>query len=102
MLCFFCLFLFIIIFLLSTFLGPEKIKESARAIGKAYREVRGYSNLTPLGNDEISDKENIRSSAEKLGIDTAGMNSNEIKTAIIDELSNDWTRITWNRVKTLI
>ena len=81
--------LIVIVFLLSTFLGPEKIKESARAIGKAYREFRGYSNLTPLGNDEITDKENIRSSAEKLGIDTAGMNSNEIKTAIIDELSND-------------
>ena len=81
--------LIVIVFLLSTFLGPEKIKTSARAIGKAYREFRGYANLTPLGSDEITDKENIRSSAEKLGIDTAGMNSNEIKTAIIDELSNE-------------
>ena len=33
--------LVVIIFLLSTFLGPEKIKASARAIGKAYREFRG-------------------------------------------------------------
>jgi Sec-independent protein translocase protein TatA len=83
--------LVVIIFLLSTFLGPEKIKESARAIGKAYQEFRGYSNLTTLGNNEITDKEKIRSSAEKLGIDTAGMNSKEIKTAIIDELSNELT-----------
>ena len=81
--------LVVIIFLLSTFLGPEKIKESARAIGKAYREFRGYSNLTPLGKNKITDKENVRSSAEKLGINTAGMNSKEIKTAIINELSNE-------------
>jgi|TARA_B110000914_G_C15422704_1_gene427390 Sec-independent protein translocase protein TatA len=81
--------LVVIVFLLSTFLGPEKVKESARAIGKAYREFRGYSNLNSLGNNEITDKENIRSSAEKLGINTAGMNSKEIKNAIIDELSNE-------------
>tara|TARA_B110000438_G_scaffold301057_1_gene354983 strand:- start:5176 stop:5445 length:270 start_codon:yes stop_codon:yes gene_type:complete len=80
--------LVVIVFLLSTFLGPEKVKESARAIGKAYREFRGYSNLNSLKNNEITDKENIRSSAEKLGINTAGMNSKEIKNAIIDELSN--------------
>ena len=81
--------LVVIVFLLSTFLGPEKIKESARVIGKAYREFRGYANLTPLGKNKITDKENIRSSAEKLGIDTAGMNSKEIKDVIIDELSNE-------------
>jgi Sec-independent protein translocase protein TatA len=81
--------LVVIVFLLSTFLGPEKVKESARAIGKAYREFRGYSNLNSLKNNEITDKENIRSSAEKLGINTAGMNSKEIKSAIIDELSNE-------------
>jgi len=81
--------LVVIVFLLSTFLGPEKVKESARAIGKAYREFRGYSNLNSLEKNEITDKENIRASAEKLGINTAGMNSKEIKNAIIDELSKE-------------
>ena len=35
--------LVVIIFLAWAFLGPRKIKEGARALGKAYREFRGYA-----------------------------------------------------------
>ena len=39
-------------------------------------------------NPEISKKEKIRASAERLGIDTAGMDTTEIKKVMVDELSN--------------
>ena len=78
--------LVVILFLAWTFLGPQKMMEGARSLGKAYREFRGYS--TPLGSN-VTEKEKVRSSAEKLGIDTAGMNQDEIKTAILERLSNE-------------
>ena len=78
--------LIVIIFLAWTFLGPRKIREGARALGKAYREFRGYAYSE---NSNILEKDKVRSSAERLGIDTAGMNQKEIKTAIIEKLSNE-------------
>ncbi len=80
--------LVVILFLAWTFLGPQKMMEGARSLGKAYREFRGYTTSAPLGSD-VTEKEKVRSSAEKLGIDTAGMNQDEIKTAILERLSNE-------------
>ncbi|GIR28069.1 MAG: hypothetical protein CM15mP42_10190 [Methanobacteriota archaeon] len=34
--------LFVIVFLFWIFLGPTKVMEGARLLGKAYREFRGY------------------------------------------------------------
>ena len=50
---------------------------------------RGYATSAPLGSDDVTEKEKVRSSAEKLGIDTAGMNQDEIKTAILERLSSE-------------
>ena len=69
-------------------LGPQKVLEGARLIGKTYREFRGYEAGIVNDNAKISEKEKIRASAERLGIDTAGMDHSEIKTAMLDELSN--------------
>ena len=59
--------------------------EGARALGKAYREFRGYT----AKESNISEKDQVRSSAERLGIDTAGMNQEEMKTAMLEKLSNE-------------
>ena len=77
--------LIVILFLGWAFLGPQKMTEGARARGKAYREFRGYT----AKESNISEKDQVRSSAERLGIDTAGMNQEEIKTAIMEKLSNE-------------
>ena len=77
--------LIVILFLGWAFLGPQKMTEGARALGKAYREFRGYT----MKESNISEKDKVRSSAERLGIDTAGMNQEEIKTAIMEKLSNE-------------
>ena len=77
--------LVIILFLAWAFLGPQKMSEGAKALGKAYREFRGYT----LGNNELPKNDKVRSSAERLGIDTAGMDQTEIKEAIMNELSNE-------------
>ena len=81
--------LVVILFLAWAFLGPQKMMEGARSLGKAYREFRGYATSAPLGSDNITEKEKIRSSAEKLGIDTAGMNQDEIKNAMVEKLSDE-------------
>ena len=81
--------LVVILFLAWVFLGPQKMMEGARSLGKAYREFRGYATSAPLGSDNVTEKEKIRSSAEKLGIDTAGMNQNEIKNAMVEKLSDE-------------
>ena len=78
--------LVVILFLAWAFLGPKKMNQGARALGKAYREFRGHSSLV---NPNIPEKDKVRSSAERLGIDTAGMNQEEIKAAILEELSNE-------------
>ena len=77
--------LVIILFLAWAFLGPQKMAEGAKALGKAYREFRGYT----LGNNELPKNDKVRSSAERLGIDTAGMDQSEIKEAILKDLSNE-------------
>tara|TARA_B100000029_G_scaffold349656_1_gene341993 strand:- start:30 stop:287 length:258 start_codon:yes stop_codon:yes gene_type:complete len=77
--------LIVILFLGWAFLGPQKMTEGARALGKAYREFRGYT----VKESQISEKDQVRSSAERLGIDTAGMNQEEIKTAMMERLSNE-------------
>ena len=81
--------LFVIVFLFWILLGPTKVMEGARLLGKAYREFRGYGTGIVSENAEIDQKEKVRASAERLGIDTAGMDNSEIKTAIIDKLSNE-------------
>ena len=77
--------LVIILFLAWAFLGPQKMAKGAKALGKAYREFRGYTS----GINELPKNDKVRSSAERLGIDTAGMDQTEIKEAIMNELSNE-------------
>ena len=81
--------LFVIVFLFWVLLGPNKVMEGARLLGKAYREFRGYGTGIVSENPEIDEKERVRASAERLGIDTAGMDQSEIKEAILKELSNE-------------
>ena len=78
--------LVVILFLVWVFLGPQKMTEGAHALGKAYREFRGYTSSI---NSNIPEKDKVRSSAERLGIDTAGMDTSEIKNAMLDKLSNE-------------
>ena len=77
--------LFVIIFLIWAFLGPDNVMVWARLLGKAYREFRGFG--SSIGDKEVTEKERIRASAERLGIDTAGMGTIEIKKEIVDKLS---------------
>ena len=81
--------LFVIVFLFWVLLGPNKVMEGARLLGKAYREFRGYGTGIVSDNAEIDEKEKVRASAERLGIDTAGMDTSEIKNAMLDKLSNE-------------
>ena len=81
--------LFAIVFLFWVLLGPNKVMEGARLLGKAYREFRGYGTGIVSENPEINEKEKVRASAERLGIDTAGMDTSEIKNAMLDKLSNE-------------
>ena len=80
---------FVIVFLFWVLLGPNKVMEGARLLGKAYREFRGYGTGIVAENPEIDEKETVRASAERLGIDTAGMDTSEIKNAMLDKLSNE-------------
>ena len=81
--------LFVIVFLFWVLLGPKKVMEGARLLGKAYREFRGYGTGIVSEDVEIEEKERVRASAERLGIDTAGMEISDIKNAMLDELSNE-------------
>tara|TARA_B100000029_G_scaffold451799_1_gene476624 strand:- start:87 stop:356 length:270 start_codon:yes stop_codon:yes gene_type:complete len=81
--------IFVIVFLFWILLGPAKVMEGARLLGKTYREFRGYGTGIVSENAEINEKEKIRASAERLGIDTAGMDTSEIKAAMLNELSNE-------------
>ena len=81
--------IFVIVFLFWVLLGPNKVMEGARLLGKAYREFRGYGTGIVSENPEIDEKEKVRASAESLGIDTAGMDTSEIKNAMLDKLSNE-------------
>ena len=77
--------LIVIVFLGWVFLGPQKMTEGARALGKAYSEFRGHT----VKESNLSEKDLMRSSAERLGINTEGMNQEEIKTAMMEKLSNE-------------
>ena len=79
--------LVVTVFLLWVFLGPQKVMEGARVIGKAYREFRGHS--SNLGSMDVTEKERVRAAAERLGIDTAGMNTKEIRNAMVNKLSKE-------------
>ena len=52
--------LFVIVFLFWIFLGPTKVMEGARLLGKAYREFRGYGTGIVSENPEIDEKERVR------------------------------------------
>ena len=56
--------LVVIIFLLWVLLGPQKVMEGARVLGKAYRQFRGYG--ANLGSGKVTEKERVRASAERL------------------------------------
>ena len=79
--------LVVIIFLLWVLLGPQKVMEGARVLGKAYRQFRGYG--ANLGSDKVTEKERVRASAERLGIDTSGMDIEEIKLVMVEKLSKE-------------
>ena len=79
--------LVVIIFLLWVLLGPQKVREGARVLGKAYRQFRGYG--ANLGSGKVTENELIRASAERLGIDTSGMDIEEIKLVMVEKLSKE-------------
>ena len=88
--------LVIILFLAWAFLGPQKMAKGAKALGKAYREFREYTS----GNNELPKDDKVRSSAERLGIDT-GITIKPNETTIMNELSNECPTFR-HYVKTLI
>ena len=47
--------LFVIIFLFWILLGPKKVMEGARLLGKAYREFRGYGTGITSENTKIDE-----------------------------------------------
>jgi Sec-independent protein translocase protein TatA len=79
--------LVVIVFLLWVLLGPQKVMEGARVLGKAYRQFRGHG--VNLGNGKVTEKERVRASAERLGIDTSGMDIEEIKLVMVEKLSKE-------------
>jgi Sec-independent protein translocase protein TatA len=79
--------LVVIVFLLWVLLGPQKVMEGARVLGKAYRQFRGHG--SNLGSGKVTEKERVRASAERLGIDTSGMDIEEIKLVMVEKLSKE-------------
>ena len=79
--------LVVIVFLLWVLLGPQKVMEGARVLGKAYRQFRGHG--SNLGSSKVTEKERVRASAERLGIDTSGMNTEEIRFVMVEKLSKE-------------
>ena len=79
--------LVVIIFLLWVLLGPQKVMGGARVLGKAYRQFRGHG--SNLGSGKVTEKERVRASAERLGIDTSGMDIEEIKLVMVEKLSKE-------------
>ena len=79
--------LVVIIFLLWVLLGSQKVMEGARVLGKAYRQFRGHG--SNLGSGKGTEKERVRASAERLGIDTSGMDIEEIKLVMVEKLSKE-------------
>ena len=79
--------LVVIIFLLWVLLGPQKVMEGARVLGKAYRQFRAYG--ANLGSGKVTERVRVRASAERLGIDTSGMDIEEIKLVMVEKLSKE-------------
>ena len=79
--------LVVIVFLLWVLLGPQKVMEGARVLGKAYRQFRGHG--AKLGSGKVTEKERVRASAERLGIDASGMDIEEIKLVMVEKLSKE-------------
>ena len=79
--------LVVIVFLLWALLCPQKVMEGARVLGKAYRQFRGHG--ANLGSGKVTEKERVRASAERLGIDTSGMDVEEIKLVMVEKLSKE-------------
>ena len=65
------------------------VSENQRTGLPLLKKDRGYGSNLALGIKNISESEKVRASAERLGIDTAGMNQEEIKTAMLEKLSNE-------------
>ena len=69
-------------------LGPEKLGFFARDAGRMYRQISGMERDYPLGSAKKPSKsEKIRASAERLGIDTSGLNEEEMRNRIIEEMT---------------
>ena len=59
-------------------------------IQELFKNVSPYiDKVLEMHSKEIDEKERVRASAERLGIDTAGMDTSEIKNAMLDKLSNE-------------
>ena len=68
-------------------LGPEKLGLFARNAGRMYKQISGMDRDYPLGSvKKPSESEKIRASAERLGIDTSGMNEEEMREGIIKKV----------------
>lgn len=68
-------------------LGPEKLGLFAKNAGRMYKQLSGIDRDYPLGSMKTpSESEKIRASAERLGIDTSGMNDKEMRMEIIKKV----------------
>mgnify|MGYP001166468342 FL=1 len=68
-------------------LGPEKLGGFARSAGRMYKQISGFDRDYPLGSvKKPSESEKIRASAERLGVDTSGMNEKEMREEIIKKV----------------
>ena len=68
-------------------LGPEKLGLFAKNAGRMYKQLSGFDRDYPLGSMKTpSESEKIRASAERLGIDTSGMNDKEMRMEIIKKV----------------
>ena len=77
----------VVLLLFWILLGPEKLGLFARSAGRMYRQISGMERDYPLGSVRSPSKsEKIRASAERLGIDTSGLNEKEMSAKIIKEV----------------
>jgi len=68
-------------------LGPEKLGLFAKNAGRMYKQLSGIDRDYPLGSMKTpSESEKIRASAERLGIDTSGMDDKEMRMEIIKKV----------------
>ncbi len=79
--------LVVIVFLLWVLLGPQKVMEGARVLGKAYRQFRDHG--ANLRSSKVTEKGRVRASAERLRNDTSDMDIKNIKLVMIGRLSKE-------------